>query len=302
MPEFPIEAVLLMKRLRGSSQAVLTRCSNDRYYCVKFINNPNGVRALANEVVTTRIAHYLGVPVPNYSFIYVSDWLISHSPYMVMLKDGEYVKYRSGVHFGSETPYSHGRQRQVLDYLPASYAGRVHDLHSFAGALALDAWTGNLGKRQAIFVRRDGVAKYDTLFIDHHLSLTVAEATESASVVPAYCHREFYDFVRGWGSFEPFLTKIEETNHSTVARFLIDFPDEWDISEEWRSRVADHLIKRRELVKSLIARLRFSPVALFRNWGAPWPPGATSAVRAEAGFTTLYQCAESQLDREEATI
>ena len=83
MHEFPTEAVQFVRKLRGSSHSVLTRCSDDHYYVVKFTNNPNGLTALKREVITTRLARRLSLPVPDYSFVYVSDWLLAHTPEIV---------------------------------------------------------------------------------------------------------------------------------------------------------------------------------------------------------------------------
>jgi hypothetical protein len=168
--------------------------------------------------------------------------------------------------------------------------------------LVLDAWTGNSGKRQVLFVRSDGLPTYDPFFLDHHLNLTLGLSGESTSAVPAYCHREFYDFVRGWGSFEPSLTKVEEVDQGTVANALAYFPDEWEIPEEWRLGVAEHLLQRRANVRPLISGLRYSPTRLFRNWGAPWPPEATYALRAEAHLATSCRLVGGRYYPEEAIV
>jgi hypothetical protein len=39
------------------------RCSNQAYYVVKFQNNPQGLRILANELLGTRLAARLGLSV-----------------------------------------------------------------------------------------------------------------------------------------------------------------------------------------------------------------------------------------------
>ena len=40
------------------------RCSDDHFYVVKFRNNPQHMRVLANEMLATRLAERAGLPVP----------------------------------------------------------------------------------------------------------------------------------------------------------------------------------------------------------------------------------------------
>ena len=45
------QAVEHVRRLRGGAQSHLLRCDDGDYYVVKFKNNPQGVRILANEML-----------------------------------------------------------------------------------------------------------------------------------------------------------------------------------------------------------------------------------------------------------
>ena len=49
-------AVEQVRRMRGGAQSHLMRCSNQAHYVVKFQNNPQGLRILANELLGTRLA------------------------------------------------------------------------------------------------------------------------------------------------------------------------------------------------------------------------------------------------------
>ncbi len=47
--------------MRGGAQAHLMRCADDNYYVVKFQNNPQGRRILANELLASRIGGADGI-------------------------------------------------------------------------------------------------------------------------------------------------------------------------------------------------------------------------------------------------
>src|SRR4030081_3163298 len=59
----PTTAVQHVKRMRGGAQSHLMRCDDGHYYVVKFRNNPQHERVLANEFLATRLAERGGLPV-----------------------------------------------------------------------------------------------------------------------------------------------------------------------------------------------------------------------------------------------
>ena len=65
------------RRMRGGAQAQLLRCDDHGYYIVKFQNNPQHLRILVNEMLGTRLAARLGLPVPQVEVVEVRPELIS---------------------------------------------------------------------------------------------------------------------------------------------------------------------------------------------------------------------------------
>ena len=57
-----LSAVQHIRRMRGGSQPQLMRASDGGFYIVKFQNNPQHVRVLANEFLATRLGLWLGLP------------------------------------------------------------------------------------------------------------------------------------------------------------------------------------------------------------------------------------------------
>ena len=66
LPAVPtVRAVEYIRRLRGASQPCLMRGDDGRIYVVKFQNNPQHVRVLANEMLAARLGCLMGLPVPD---------------------------------------------------------------------------------------------------------------------------------------------------------------------------------------------------------------------------------------------
>src|SRR5579864_4285375 len=171
----PVEAVQHIRRMRGGAQSHLMRADDGHFYVVKFQNNPQHRRVLANELIATRLAEAIGLTVPKADVVDVSDWLIRNSPGMV-LEFGKGVRElcAAGLQFGSQ--FVGGLMPgQVVDYLPEPQMEEVRNLSEFAGALALDKWTGNCNGRQAVFERRPRERKYRAVFIDQGYCFNAGE-------------------------------------------------------------------------------------------------------------------------------
>jgi hypothetical protein len=75
-------AVQAIRRMRGGAQSQLMLGADGKLWVVKFQNNPQHVRVLANELIATRLASLAGLAVPSSDVIEVTGWLIDNTPDM----------------------------------------------------------------------------------------------------------------------------------------------------------------------------------------------------------------------------
>src|SRR5947209_12423 len=117
----PVEAVQHVRRMRGGAQAHLMRADDGHFYVVKFQNNPQHLRVLANELLATRLAEAVGLPVPVTKVIDVSEWLVAHTPELKMQLSGSGsgAACKPGFQFGARYVVN-PMEGQVFDYLPQS--------------------------------------------------------------------------------------------------------------------------------------------------------------------------------------
>src|SRR5512135_2179738 len=149
----PLVAVQHVKRMRGGAQSHLMRvqtAAGDDYYVVKFQNNPQHLRVLANELLATLLAQRIDLPVPQVDIVHVEPRLIEISPELTIQLAGRTIPCQPGLQFGSRY-LAHPEEGQLFDYLPETMIGQVKNLETFAGMLALDKWTCNANGRQAVF-------------------------------------------------------------------------------------------------------------------------------------------------------
>jgi hypothetical protein len=82
-----------------------------------------------------------------------------------------------------------------------------------------------------------------------------------------YARNEVYAGIRGWESFEPWLSRVEKMEGDVVWSVAGEIPPEW-YGGEWEAleRLVKELISRRELVRGLIEVFRISARRPFPRW------------------------------------
>src|ERR1700743_3386846 len=96
-------AVQAIRRMRGGAQSQLMLGADSNLWVVKFQNNPQHRRVLANELIATRVAEAIGLTVPKSDVVEVSEWLVRNSPGMVVdLGRGVQQLCAAGAPFGSQ--------------------------------------------------------------------------------------------------------------------------------------------------------------------------------------------------------
>lgn len=262
-------AVQAIRRMRGGAQSQLMLGADGKLWVVKFQNNPQHSRVLANELIATRLAEAVGLTVPQSDVIDVTDWLVANTADMQMeLGRGQRERCSAGLQFGSQ--FIGGLMPgQVMDYLPEAQLAEVRNLAEFAGMLAVDKWTGNCNGRQAVFERKARERKYRATFIDQGFCFNAGEWTFPDSPLRGvYARNSVYSAVTGWKSFEPWLSRVEEISADKLWMIAEAVPPEWyggDITE--LERLMETLLKRRSRVRELIASFRDSNREPFPFWG-----------------------------------
>jgi hypothetical protein len=262
-------AIQHIRRMRGGAQSHLMLASDNHLYVVKFRNNPQHVRVLANELLATRLAAAVGLAVPPSEVIEVTEWLIQNTPDLTIEQRGGAQRCQAGLHFASR--WVGGLMPgQTVDYLPQEQLLDVRNLGEFAGILALDKWTCNINGRQAVFQKGRRERRYQATFIDQGYCFHAGDwKFIDISMGGVFADNTVYRGVTGWVSFEPWLSRIENLTAETAWGIAEMIPPEWyggDLSA-LEIRV-ERLLVRRERVRELIVAFRESARRPFPNWGA----------------------------------
>lgn len=237
------------------------------FYVVKFQNNPQHVRVLANELLATRIAERIGLPVPVTEVMEVSGWLVENTQELRMRSAGASVPCQAGHALASRFVID-PLEGQIFDYLPEAALERVRNLDTFAGMLALDKWTCNTNGRQAVFWKKSRERLYTATFIDQGYCFNAGEWNFPDSPLRGvYPRNQVYAPVTGWESFDPWLSRIEDIEAQQLWAIAEIVPPEWYSSaSEELERLVEQLLRRRSHVRELIESFRKSNREPFPNW------------------------------------
>ncbi len=261
-------AVQAIRRMRGGAQSQMMLGADGGLWVVKFQNNPQHTRVLANELIATRLAAALGLTVPASEVVEVTDWLVGHTAGLyVDFGRGRLERCHAGLQFGSRL-VGGAMPGLVVDYLPEPQLAEVRNLKEFAGMLCLDKWTGNCNGRQAVFERRPRERRYRATFIDQGFCFNAGEWTFPDSPLRGvYARNVVYKGVTGWGSFEPWLSRLEELGPEVLWEIAEVVPPEWyggDLGT--MEGLMEKLLGRRGRVRELIEAFRDSNREPFPDW------------------------------------
>ena len=290
--------------MRGGANAHLMLADDDRFYVVKFRNNPQHPRVLVNEAIAYTLLDYLQLPAPPWDLVEVSRGLIAVSPGLTLEKNHRIVRCEPGLHFGSRCPLDPTRH-SLYDYVPESVLDRVLNLQAFLGVLVFDKWVSNANGRQAIFFRdragrwlaSGGVADgkktsprslvYVANMIDHGFAFNAHHWDFFDSPERGlYLRREVYKPVTGLDSFEPWLTRARECPPEVLDDAYKRIPPAWLGADSGElEALLEKLFARRESVADLVQATKGAPRTPFPNWAARV---STGGIPREAGQNGGY--------------
>lgn len=263
----PVLALEQIRRMRGGSQSHLMRCSDQRYYVVKFPNNPQGPRILANEMMGGRLAQLLNLPVAAARVVYVDPQLIECTEELVMEMGRLRIRCHDGLCFGSlyQGNIRHGTtENDLADW----ELRRVKNLNDFCGMLVFDKWTCNTDGRQVVFWRKQNHEAYRAAMIDQGFCFNAEEWNFPDSPLRGlYCRSAVYERVRSIQAFEPWLSRVEQIKRDELFAVVDGIPRSW--YETYRDAVEDlldRLYKRRMRVRELLHSAKESSRLPFPNW------------------------------------
>lgn len=273
----PIRATQCLRRMRGSSQPQLMRAADGNLYVVKFQNNPQGVKILANEMLGASLARLLGLPTVPVAVIDVrQEDMIFLSECMFIELAQSRVPCQPGLCFGAQFRLD-GKSWLPDEITPES----VENREDFLGILVFDKWTSNIDNRQVTILPNNDHASYKAVMIDQGYCFGGDKWILHDGPLQGIAHfPRIYEWVRGIEDFEPWLTRLEgEITFEMLRHAAETVPPEWYLYyEDALNELIWRLNERRAKVRGLLREtLRKAPNR--------FPNASGATVAAHAGRT-----------------
>jgi hypothetical protein len=261
-----LRAVEEIRRMRGGCQSHLMRCSDDNYYVVKFPNNPQGRRVLANELLFTSLAELLSLPVAHGAVVFVSEELVRLSDELCIQHGFGRTPCEHGLCFGSQCWRATGG-KAIYDLLPSNILTQVPNLRDFCGMLVFDIWASNADDRQVVFVP-DEADSYHVVMIDQGSCLD-GQAWQFTGTPrrSLYLDKRVYEHVQGISTFDPWLNVLAKIGRGALSEAASRIPPGWFAGDRATlDLLLDQLYERREQVRDKIQFFGSAFPSVFPNW------------------------------------
>ncbi|PWT98374.1 MAG: hypothetical protein C5B51_29480 [Terriglobia bacterium] len=272
----PLTAVRHVRKMRGGAQSHLLEADDGNWYVVKFRNNPQHHRVLANELLSAYFLEYLKIAAPEAAIIHVTAAFLQANPEVQMQIGTRRVAVEAGWHFGSRYPGDPSRT-VVYDFLPDSLISRVANLDDFRAILVFDKWVGNADGRQAVFYRalvKDssgsiaGRPGFVAQMIDHGYAFNGPHWDFPESPLQGlYARPIVYGSVRSLDDFQPWLDQVRHFPEEMIDQAWKRVPADWITGEEDAlDHLLEQLFRRRDRVPELLSACRSARTNPFPNW------------------------------------
>jgi hypothetical protein len=249
-------AVEFVRKMGGKSSTSLVRADDGQCYVAKLPGPQHEVRKLGNEMLATRLAAILGLPVRPGAVVTIPHHLIPEDGEPRLGGVANSIPRSTIACFGSSYPGTPG-ENLVVDFLPQKLLRHVSNFRdAFWGFLVFDLWTGRTSPRQAIFSRSatSHGAPYSAWMISHGSCFGWTGLPFAADLPLAYyMERSVYSHVAGMESFEPYLSRIEAIQPRQIEECGQAIPADWLAGEAGKLRhLMTVLYERRTLVRQAL--------------------------------------------------
>jgi len=238
----------------GGSAAQVFGDSDGVQYVVKFKENSQGLRVLANEFVVNKLALFLEVPVPQGAIIQIPVELIGVTP-ILSTGRGTTGPISSGPHFGV---------RRLINFWrnpPPDALSKIKNKDDVPGIFVLDLLGLNTDRKpeHLIILKPDyNHTVYVVSAIDHghcfgvpNWDITIEKKidVDNLQITPG-----LMECVIGANPFKPFLDRLAQLDKATIDQIISQIPADWGVSPEERTALGSFLDIRKGKIGDILIK------------------------------------------------
>lgn len=248
------DVVHFERKMRGSCQSSLVKASDGCRYVLKMLDNPEGSDALFHEALGSGLAQVLGLPVPTWRVLNVSESFIEENPQVWFESGGRLTRPTPGLHFGSAfvEALPGGETYQLV---PASWHPRLVNAGDFSGMLLLDLWANHLDNRQALFVQIPRTRQLKAVFIDHGQMFGPTSSLRMRIGKARFLDTRVYSASGTAGLLSHWQKRMSTVSATTISYLMDAVPRSWK-RPGYPEIILDRLLEMQAGVPEDVSRLR----------------------------------------------
>jgi hypothetical protein len=259
-PKSGLQAVKFLRKMRGGAQSSLVKADDGNFYIVKALGNPQGNQVLFNEALASELMRIIGLPVPNWRTIHISDEFICQNPELWFETSGSGRKRpQAGLCFGSSLVNT-GEGEALYELLPVSWMDLIANRADFIGMLLFDLWVNQTDNRQAVFLQNTETRSIRATFIDQGFTLGHDQGrVEVGKIRGMYLDRRIYETLDSAKILPKWKSRIQAIDGASLRSLLscMPIPKQWSSSLEMEGKV-EGLLRRQSRLDVFAACIQAS--------------------------------------------
>lgn len=244
----------------GVTKPYIITCDDSEQYVVKFKENPEGKRVLANEYVCAKIAEVLDLPLATPSFVQVNETFIQD--YGLQVSAHTETNVTSGFHFGTK------KIKKAYQITGTDMLRYAKNVDCIPGIILFDQLVcncdrecngGNLlfdqTKMEIVVLDHTHAFDIGPLWNEHNLNYKIGEAFRPIQP-DGYVYRKLVPFVNGHNPFNSILEKMKGLSNTHLWDIIYNIPEEWDVTQDQKEKLHEYLVDRLHRIEEALPILK----------------------------------------------
>lgn len=239
----------------GVTKPYIINCSGEEYV-VKFLQNPEGKKALVNEYVCAKIAIELELPLAHPNLINIDEIFIKD--YGEDIKKHINAEIEPGVHFGTK------KIQKVFPINTSAILGKARNTNVIPDVVLFDHLICNTDRgsnggnlifdytnKKIVVIDHTHAFDIGPLWDEHQLNQRVGETIEPLDM-SGYIYSKLVPYIDGYNPFSNILSNIRKLSFDTLTNIMNNIPQSWSVTDEEKKMLVKYLMDRIERVDEIL--------------------------------------------------
>lgn len=253
----------------GCTKPYYVMCDDD-IYVVKFMQNPEGLRVLANEYIGAKIAEILHLPLASPSIVEVDDDFVTHYGKQISLHVGEEIS--AGIHFGTK------KVKKIYPITNSAMLQAARNIDIIPEVVLFDHWICNTDRESNGGNLLFDASKMEVVVIDHTHAFDLGPIWTATDLrqrigegfrpfnMSGFVYKKLVLHIKGNNPFHRILDKMSRVTDDHLWDIISTVPLEWGVTEEEKAVLHSYLCDRLSRIEQVLPLLK--PVLPFWKGGS----------------------------------